>query len=376
MIQNLLIDYHKYKNLYLNNNQNTNQNHDMNNNSNIIQNQNINQNDINIHLNNHKNNQLPWIEKYRPDQLSDIIGNNDSIQILKRISKNGNVPNIIISGPPGIGKTTSIHCLAKELLGDKYSESVLELNASDARGIDIVRNKIKLFAQKKTNLPSGRHKIIILDEADSMTPSAQQALRRIMEIYSNTTRFALACNTSTKIIEPIQSRCSIIRFMKLDENEIRKYLLKIIEKENISYDESGLQSIDLISDGDMRNAINNLQATYYGFKYVNSDNVFKVCDVPHPKYIINIIELCKNGNINEAIDILHFLWSLGYSSIDLIQTLFKICRKYDIIDIHHKNEILKIIGFFHMRIQEGVESELQLFGCISKISTYLSSINV
>jgi replication factor C subunit 2/4 len=153
-----------------------------------------------------ENFELPWIEKYRPEFLSDVVGNSEAVSRLSAIATVGNLPNIILAGPPGIGKTTSILCLAREMLGDSYKNAVLELNASDARGIDIVRNKIKMFAQKKVTLPPGKHKIIILDEADSMTGAAQQALRRTMEIYSATTRFALACNNSTKIIEPIQSR--------------------------------------------------------------------------------------------------------------------------------------------------------------------------
>lgn len=150
--------------------------------------------------------EIPWVEKYRPVLLKDIVGNSETTSRLQIIANEGNLPNIIISGPPGTGKTTSIHCLAYEMLQDHYKDAVLELNASDDRGIDVVRNNIKLFAQKKVTLPPGKHKIIILDEADSMTTGAQQALRRTMEIYSNTTRFALACNMSNKIIEAIQSR--------------------------------------------------------------------------------------------------------------------------------------------------------------------------
>lgn len=178
------------------------------------------------------------VEKYRPLFLDDVVGNADTIDRLKVIARDGNCPHIIISGMPGIGKTTSIHCLARQLLGNAHKEGVLELNASDercvafmydiaalltlsiCRGIDVVRNKIKSFAQKKVTLPPGRHKIVILDEADSMTAGAQQALRRTMEIYSNSTRFCLACNMSNKIIEPIQSRCAILRYAKLRDEEI------------------------------------------------------------------------------------------------------------------------------------------------------------
>ena len=132
----------------------------------------------------------PWVEKYRPLNLDDVVGNEDTVKRLKIIAQDGNLPNIILAGPPGTGKTTSILCLARELLGSNFKGAVLELNASDARGIDVVRNKIKMFAQQKVTLPPGRHKIIILDEADSMVGGAQQALRRTMEIYSSTTRFA------------------------------------------------------------------------------------------------------------------------------------------------------------------------------------------
>ena len=183
--------------------------------------------------------EAPWIEKYRPEFLKDVVGNSEAVQRLAAIAQVGNLPNIILTGPPGIGKTSSILCLAREMLGDIYKNAVLELNASDARGIDVVRNKIKMFAQKKVTLPPGRHKIIILDEADSMTASAQQALRRTMEIYSSTTRFALACNNSTKIIEPIQSRCAILRFSRLQDVEILTRLQQVCTAEKINYELPG-----------------------------------------------------------------------------------------------------------------------------------------
>lgn len=194
------------------------------------------------------------VEKYRPVQLKDIVGNEDAVSRLETIAKDGNLPNIILTvscicvkkgksgmakqqflykGLPGIGKTTSVLCLAHDLLGPSYKDAVLELNASDDRGIDVVRNRIKAFAQKKVTLPQGKHKIVILDEADSMTGGAQQALRRTMEIYSNTTRFALACNQSNKIIEPIQSRCAVLRYTKLTDAQILRRLLEICKMENV-----------------------------------------------------------------------------------------------------------------------------------------------
>lgn len=185
--------------------------------------------------------EVPWVEKYRPKLLTDVVGNSEAVSRLQAIAQTGNLPNIILAGPPGIGKTTSVLCLAREMLGESYKDAVLELNASDARGIDVVRNKIKMFAQKKVTLPKGMHKIIILDEADSMTGAAQQALRRTMEIFSSSTRFAIACNNSTKIIEPIQSRCAVLRFSRLQDAEVLIRLQQVCAKENVSYEQNGME---------------------------------------------------------------------------------------------------------------------------------------
>ncbi|KAI8903179.1 replication factor C subunit 4 [Gorgonomyces haynaldii] len=257
------------------------------------------------------------------------------------------MPNLIITGPPGIGKTTSIMCLAHEMLGDQYKEAVLELNASDDR------NRIKMFAQKKVTLAPGQHKIIILDEADSMTSGAQQALRRTMEIYSSTTRFCLACNLSSKIIEPIQSRCAILRYTRLSDTELLKRL--------VNYTPEGLEAIVFTAEGDMRQAVNNLQSTHAGFGTVTPLNVFKVCDQPHPAQIQQMIQFCVQGDPTSALTILETVYSSGFSAVDIVSTIFKVTKTFEMPEIK-KMDFIKEIGLSHMTMLEGCTSLLQLSG--------------
>ncbi|XP_027181531.1 replication factor C subunit 2 [Coffea eugenioides] len=310
---------------------------------------------------------IPWVEKYRPTKVADIVGNEDAVARLQVIARDGNMPNLILAGPPGTGKTTSVLALSHELLGPNYKEAVLELNASDDRGIDVVRNKIKMFAQKKVTLSAGRHKIIILDEADSMTSGAQQALRRIMEIYSNSTRFALACNTSSKVIEPIQSRCAIVRFSRLTDQEILSRLMVVVAAEKVPYVPEGLDAIIFTADGDMRQALNNLQATNSGFGFVNQENVFKVCDQPHPLHVKSMIRNLLEGKFDDSCAGLKQLYDLGYSPTDIITTLFRVIKNYDMAE-YLKLEFMKETGFAHMRICDGVGSYLQLCGLLAKLA--------
>lgn len=325
------------------------------------------QNDDNKYPGNVDTTELPWVEKYRPLLMKDVIGNEEVVSRLQIIAQKGNMPNMLLSGPPGIGKTTSILCLANELLGPQAKDAVLELNASDDRGIDVIRNTIKTFAQTKVTLPAGRHKIVILDEADSMTTGAQQALRRTMEIYSNTTRFALACNTSNKIIEPIQSRCTILKYSKLSDKAISKRLLEICELEGVKYSSEGIEAIIFTAEGDMRQAVNNLQSAFTGFSFVNAENVYKVCDQPHPGIVSKILDDCYHYRVNEALTGLTKLWEKGYSAMDIVTTMFRVVKFNNEWPEGPKLDFIKEIGFAHMKILEGVSTHLQLIGLVSRL---------
>ena len=214
------------------------------------------------------------------------------------------------------------------------------------------------------------HKIIILDEADSMTSAAQQALRRTMELYSNTTRFCLACNISTKIIEAIQSRAAILRYSKLSNEEILQCLLRVCQAEEIPYTDDGLEAILFTAEGDMRHALNNLQASYFlaSGGSVDQSVVFKVCDQPHPKTVGEIIGFCHKGDTKAAVDSMRKLFHSGYSASDIIGTVFKVVKARLDLPEGLKLEYLREIGFTQMRIADGVNTMLQLMGLVSRLS--------
>ena len=309
----------------------------------------------------------PWIEKYRPSKLSQIVGNKRIISNLQSISESGNLPNLILAGPPGTGKTTSVLALAHELLGENFKKAVIELNASDERGINVVRDKIKRFAQQKIPLPEGRHKIIILDEADSMTSSAQGSMRVTISDYSSTTRFVLACNDSSKIIEAIQSRCTVLRFGKLSSEDIKERIIFVLNNENAKYDEKGLQAIIDTCNGDMRYALNNTQSCIVGFGEVNEENVYKIVELPRPKEIEAIYNFCLNSMFKNAINKFGELFDEGYSCLEIISVFNRLIQESNKIDDKIRIILLKKISEYKMNLIDGLDSDIQMSGFISEI---------
>jgi replication factor C subunit 2/4 len=314
-------------------------------------------------------------EKYRPKEISDIFGNEYVVKLFHNFSANGNMPNLILSGPPGTGKTSSILCLAKNLLGDDYRNCVMELNASDDRGIDIVRNKIKTFAQKSVSLPKNKHKIVILDESDSMTTCAQNALRRILEDYSHSTKFVFLCNHSSQIIEALHSRCCIIRYKPITSTAMFERLSYICEQEEVPYSSGGLEQIVFLTDGDMRKAVNTLQAVIGYAKnasdnegIVNEENVNSICDPPPRDVIMSVITDVFKGEQGfiSALQKMEQICDDGYSPIDVCIVFFKIL-KTESMDTQKKINCIKELSKCYNNLITKGNAKIQLCGLLANI---------
>ncbi|GMH74851.1 hypothetical protein TrST_g651 [Triparma strigata] len=269
-------------------------------------------------------NSLPWVEKYRPNTLSDLVAHTDIISILTRLTDANKLPHLLLYGPPGTGKTSTIVAMAKKMYGAKaYKGYVLELNASDDRGIDVVRNQIKDFAST-TQLFSSNHltKLIILDECDAMTSDAQFALRRIIEKYSEHVRFCLICNYVGKIIPALQSRCTRFRFAPLEKEQIRSRLVEVATAEKCDITPDGIEAILSLSSGDMRRVMNLLQSTHMSYSHISSTNVYLTSGAPLPENINVICKSVFNDNFNQACETLSkYVKEYGYALTDILTEL-------------------------------------------------------
>lgn len=311
---------------------------------------------------------FPWTEKYRPKFLADIIGQEHIVSKLKKYVEKKSLPNLLFAGPPGVGKTCCAVALANEFFGEYYNQNFLELNASDERGIGVVRGAIKDFARTIPNNTS--FKIIFLDEADSLTAEAQQALRRTMEKYTGTVRFILNANYSSKLISPIQSRCSLFKFRPLKKENINLRLKFVVNEEKVSITEDAIDAINEISEGDARTAINILQSAASTTENVTPEDIYLVSNTAQPQEIIDIIEACINKDFLKSREILYRLFfDHGLSGEDIIIQIYKKIFSFseEKMSISKKIKIIDKIAEINYRLVEGANDRIQLEALLANI---------
>ncbi len=300
-----------------------------------------------------------WTERYRPKIFSELAGQEDVIKRVEALTKSLNIPHLLFAGPAGTGKSTLALIVVKDLFGEKWRDNYLELNASDERGIQTVRDKVKGFARTKSigNVP---FKIIFLDEADALTPEAQQALRRTMENYSSTCRFILSCNYSSKIIDPIQSRCAIFRFKLLEKKDIEIVLKRIAETENLILNPEAIEILYEGSEGDCRRSVNLLQSTAAISPSITADLVSTMLSEAKPKDIRVVLDYALSGDFKGAREkMLEVMLKQSVSGQDIIKAIQKEIWNLP-IEPDIKVKLTEKTGEAEFRIVEGSDPFIQL----------------
>lgn len=307
-----------------------------------------------------------WIEKYRPQTLADVAGHEDIVGRLESYIAQNDLPHLLFSGPAGVGKTTSSMAIAHEVYGDEWRENFLELNASDERGIDVVRDRIKNFA--RTSFGGYDYRIIFLDEADALTSDAQSALRRTMEQFANNTRFILSCNYSSQIIDPIQSRCAVFRFGPLDDEAVAEYVRIIAEEEGIDVADEGVEALVYAADGDMRKAINGLQAAATTGKTVDDEAVYGITSTARPEEIEAMVQKAITGDFTASRAKLDdLLTDAGLGGGDVIDQLHRSAWEFD-LDDRATVQLLERVGETDYRITQGANERLQLEALLASLA--------
>lgn len=310
---------------------------------------------------------VPWTEKYRPLKIKEIVGQKPIVERLEAYVREKNLPNLLFAGPAGVGKTTAAIALAHELYGSNYKESFLELNASDERGIDIVRGKIKDFARAVpiANVP---FKIIFLDEADALTADAQNALRRTMEMYANVTRFILSCNYSSKIIEPIQSRCAVFRFTPLGKEDIEKMIHHIAKSEDIEISRDAVDALIEVGEGDMRKVINLLQSASLHSKKITEKQIYTLAAKAKPQEIAEVLKKAYDGDFSESRKLLEeIMVNYGMSGQDVLDQIYSEVVRMNIPD-RVKVRLVDKIGEYNFRLSEGADERIQITALLAQIA--------
>lgn len=308
-----------------------------------------------------------WTEKYRPDTLDEIVGQEKIVERLSAFEEQGTIPHLMFAGPAGTGKTTSAVALAKDLYGDEWKQNFMETNASDERGIDVVRDKIKNFARTKP--VDAEYKIIFLDEADALTTDAQQALRRTMEQFSDNARFILSCNYSSKIIDPIQSRCAVFRFNRLENEKVEEYITRIAEGEDFKISREAIDAVLRVSGGDLRRVTNVLQTATMQKDKIEEEDIYGAAASLKPDEINEILDKALEGDFLDARDQLSdIMINRGLDGQDVINAIHREVMDLDISE-RGKLEIVDNLGEFEFRIAEGGTSDIQIEALLAKISS-------
>jgi replication factor C small subunit len=314
-----------------------------------------------------------WIEKYRPIALDDVVDQKEAVEGIKALLRTpATIPHLLLSGPPGTGKSSVALCIARRLMGDNFRKLVLELNASDERGIGVVRERIKGFSQIIQATPSGvQFGLVILDESDEMTRDAQTALRRIMETSSRTCRFILICNYQSGIIEPIQSRCSVFRFRLLDGKDAVEHLSRICKAENVDADPKALERIFELSGGDLRSAINYLQVAAIRSKGERLDisAVEKVVPAAENELIREMLSLALKGDFIKARDMMYDLMGKhGLSGREIIRGANREVSRITGLDSENQVDVIRAIGECDFRLTQGANEDIQISAMLAQLS--------
>ena len=308
-----------------------------------------------------------WAEKYRPRRIVDICDQRATKPFLLGFVKSGTIPHLLFSGPAGTGKTTAAMCLGLEILKEDFEANYMELNASDERGINVIRGKIKNFARTKP-VGSAPFRIIHLDESDSLTSEAQHALRRTMELYSSNCRFIFACNYLSRIIPPIQSRCIVLRFSPIPKRDFIDRLKFVASKENLKVSDDALDAIFDVSQGDLRTGLNILQAASYHGDILNSDIIFDIAGLGSPADIDDMVRSALSGDFLSARSIARrLLYSRGVAPSDLISQIHRRVILMKELDDRLKADIISYLAEADSRIIEGGNAEIQLVAFLSQI---------
>ncbi len=306
-----------------------------------------------------------WTEKYRPKDFSDIKGQKDIVKRVKAFVEQQNMPHLLFAGPAGIGKTSLALVICKKLFGDEWAHNILELNASDERGIDVVRNKVKDFARTRA-ISDVPFKIIYLDECDALTKEAQQALRRTMENYTQTCRFILSANYSSKIIDPIQSRCAVFKFRPLEKEDVFSIIEKIKKEESLNIDEKAEDALFEVSGGDCRKVENVLQSCAALSKEITAEIVYSMASAAKPKEIKETLETAVKGDFIKAKNmLLDIMLKYGLSGLDVIKQIQREIWNLD-IDNSKKIKLIEKCGDTEFRMVEGSDEFIQLEALIAQ----------